>query len=30
VHLPDPDRVISITSLGDARYGERVVAGLTE
>ena len=30
VHLPSPDRLISITSLGDARFGERVVAGLTE
>lgn len=30
VHLASPDRVISITSLGTARFGERVVAGLTE
>lgn len=30
VHLIDPDRVVSITALGEARFGERVVAGLTE
>ncbi len=30
VHLVEPDRVVSITALGDARFGERVVAGLTE
>lgn len=30
VHLSDPDRLISITALGDARFGERVLAGLTE
>jgi hypothetical protein len=30
VHLVDPDRVISITAAGDGRFGERVVAGLTE
>jgi len=30
VHLAAPDRVISITSAGDGRVGERVVAGLTE
>lgn len=30
VHLANPDRVISITSAGDGRVGERVVAGLTE
>jgi hypothetical protein len=30
VHLAGPDRVISITSAGEGRFGERVVAGLTE
>jgi len=30
VHLPDPDRVVSITAAGEGRFGERVVAGLTE
>ena len=30
VHLADPDRVISITAVGEGRFGERVVAGLTE
>jgi hypothetical protein len=30
VHLADPDRVISITAAGQGRFGERVVAGLTE
>ncbi len=30
VHLPSPDRVISITAAGKGRFGERVVAGLTE
>ena len=30
VHLASPDRVISITSVGEGRFGERVVAGLTE
>jgi hypothetical protein len=30
VHLADPDRVLAITALGSGRYGERVVAGLTE
>jgi hypothetical protein len=30
VHLPSPDRVVSITAAGEARFGERVVAGLTE
>jgi hypothetical protein len=30
VHLTDPDRVVSITAAGDGRFGERVVAGLTE
>jgi hypothetical protein len=30
VHLPSPDRVVSITAAGDVRFGERVVAGLTE
>jgi hypothetical protein len=30
VFLPGPDRVISITALGERRFGERVVAGLTE
>jgi hypothetical protein len=30
VHLADPDRVISITAAGEGRFGERVIAGLTE
>ncbi len=30
VHLANPDRVISITAAGEGRFGERVVAGLTE
>jgi hypothetical protein len=30
VRLADPDRVISITAIGEGRFGERVVAGLTE
>ncbi len=30
VHLTDPDRVVSITAAGEGRFGERVVAGLTE
>jgi hypothetical protein len=30
VHLHSPDRVISITAVGERRFGERVVAGLTE
>jgi hypothetical protein len=30
VHLEDPDRVISISAAGEERFGERVVAGLTE
>jgi hypothetical protein len=30
VRLADPDRVISITAAGEGRFGERVVAGLTE
>jgi hypothetical protein len=30
VHLASPDRVISITAAGEGRFGERVVAGLTE
>ena len=30
VHLEDPDRIVSITAAGEARFGERVVAGLTE
>jgi hypothetical protein len=30
VHLADPDRLIAITSLGTGRFGEQVVAGLTE
>ena len=30
VHLTDPDRVVSITAVGDGRYGERVVGGLEE
>jgi hypothetical protein len=28
VHLPGPDRIVSITSVGSADYGEMVVAGL--
>ena len=30
VHLTSPDRVVSITAAGEGRFGERVVAGLTE
>jgi hypothetical protein len=30
VYLTSPDRVISITALGEGRFGERVVEGLTE
>jgi hypothetical protein len=30
VHLPSPDRVVSITAAGEGRFGERVVAGLRE
>jgi len=30
VHLEDPDRLVSITSVGDRRLGEQVVAGLGE
>lgn len=30
VHLQGPDRVVSITAAGEGRFGERVVAGLTE
>jgi hypothetical protein len=30
VYLPDPDRVIAITSLGSNRFGEQVVGGLKE
>jgi hypothetical protein len=30
VYLPDPDRIIAITALGAGRFGEQVVAGLTE
>ena len=30
VHLASPDRIISITAAGEGRFGERVVAGLTE
>ena len=30
LHLANPDRVISITAAGERRFGERVVAGLTE
>lgn len=30
VYLTSPDRVISITAAGEGRFGERVVAGLTE
>jgi hypothetical protein len=30
VHLEDPDRVVSITATGEGRFGEQVVAGLTE
>jgi len=30
VHLADPDRVVSITAAGEGRFGEHVVAGLTE
>lgn len=30
VHLAGPDRIVSLQALGDARYGELIVAGLTE
>jgi hypothetical protein len=30
VHLSSPDRVVSVTAAGPGRFGERVVAGLTE
>ena len=30
VHVPDPDRIVSITAAGDGRFGELVVAELTE
>ena len=30
VHLPSPDRIVSITAAGEGRFGERVVGGLTE
>jgi hypothetical protein len=30
VHLPDPDRIVAVTAVGPDRFGERVVAGLTE
>jgi len=30
VHLANPDRVVAITSAGEGRVAERVVAGLTE
>ncbi len=30
VRLADPDRIVSLQALGDARYGELIVAGLTE
>ena len=30
VHLENPDRLISISAAGEGRFGERVVAGLTE
>ncbi|CAN5575558.1 hypothetical protein BH20CHL7_BH20CHL7_14170 [soil metagenome] len=30
VRLADPDRVVAITALGEARLGERIVAALTE
>jgi hypothetical protein len=29
VHLPAPDRLISITSVGPAKFGEQVLRGLT-
>jgi len=28
VHLPDPDRIVSITSVGEARYGQALVEGI--
>ena len=28
VHLADPDRMVSITSVGDRDFGERVIAGI--
>ena len=30
VHLANPERIVSITAAGEGRFGERVVAGLTE
>jgi len=30
VRLSDPDRLIAITSVGSGRFGEQVIAGLTE
>jgi hypothetical protein len=30
VRLAGPDRIVSLQALGDARYGEQIVAGLTE
>lgn len=30
VQLASPDRIVSLQALGDARYGELIVAGLTE
>jgi hypothetical protein len=30
VHLADPDRIVAITSVGPARFGEDVIAGLEE
>ena len=30
VHLPDSDVIVSMQSVGEGRYGERVVAGLAE
>lgn len=30
VHLASPDRLVSLQALGPGRYGERILAGLTE
>lgn len=30
VHLPGPDRLVSLQALGEGRFGERILGGLTE
>ena len=30
VHLTEPDRIVSITAVGEGRYGERIIGGLEE